>query len=451
MCKIHRIVTLACLSACAPLMPQASAPVRPHIVFLLADDLGWKDVGFHGSEISTPHIDQLAREGARLEQFYVMPVCSPTRACLMTGRYPIRYGLQTGVVRPWANHGLPLDEYLLPQALRAAGYVTAICGKWHLGHIGREYLPTSRGFDHQYGHYNGAIEYFTHMRDGGHDWNRDDEPVSEEGYATNLIATECERLIAGHDKAKPLFLYVPFNAPHTPLEAPKEYIEKYAEIGKQNRRKFAAMITCMDDAIGRILHALDERGMREDSLVFFASDNGGPVRGRGAGNNRPLRSGKHSLYEGGVRVPAVACWPGRIKAGSAVAGVIHMVDMHATLLGLAGASTEGSKPLDGLDAWAVIAAGASSARTEMLLNVETSSGAVRVGDWKLVRNGDGYELFDLANDPGEKVNLASKNRKKLAELKGRLAHYADAAVEAKVAGKLGKDFKSPKYWGHDDR
>src|SRR5690349_1619995 len=152
----------------ATVLMASQAAERPHIVVILADDLGWGDVGFHGSDIKTPSIDQLAMAGARLEAFYVQPVCSPTRAALMTGRYPMRHGLQVGVVRPWADYGLPLEERTLPQALREAGYETAICGKWHLGHFRPEYLPTRRGFEHQYGHYNGAIDYFTHIRDGGH-------------------------------------------------------------------------------------------------------------------------------------------------------------------------------------------------------------------------------------------------------------------------------------------
>src|SRR3954453_19167812 len=181
---------------------------RPNIVFFLIDDLGWSDVGFHGGEIKTPNIDKLAAAGARLEAFYVQPVCSPTRAALMTGRYPMRHGLQVGVVRPWAQYGLPLDERTLPQALKDAGYETAICGKWHLGHVRPEYLPTHRGFLHQYGHYNGAIDYFTHVRDGGVDWHRGDHARQDEGYPTHLVAREAVRIIEKRDPKKPLFLYV---------------------------------------------------------------------------------------------------------------------------------------------------------------------------------------------------------------------------------------------------
>src|SRR5215471_16421175 len=188
------------------------AAPRPNIIYLLIDDLGFTDVGFHGSEIKTPNIDALAAGGARLEAFYVQPVCSPTRASLMTGRYPMRHGLQVGVVRPWAQYGLPLEERTLAQALQEAGYFTAIVGKWHLGHFAPDYLPTRRGFDHQYGHYNGALDYFTHVRDGGLDWHRDDRVSRDEGYSTHLIARDAVKFIADTAGKKPFFLYVPFNA-----------------------------------------------------------------------------------------------------------------------------------------------------------------------------------------------------------------------------------------------
>src|SRR5688500_2061522 len=188
-----------CLTAIA----VASAAQRPNIIVILADDLGSGDVGWRGSEIKTPNLDKLARGGARLEQFYVQPVCSPTRAALMTGRYPMRYGLQTSVVRPWSTYGLSLEERMLPVALKEAGYVTAISGKWHLGHATPEYLPTRRGFDHQYGHYMGAIDYFKHDREGGFDWHRDDKVCRDEGYTTHLIAKEAAKRIRESDSSKP--------------------------------------------------------------------------------------------------------------------------------------------------------------------------------------------------------------------------------------------------------
>ncbi|MHC4516492.1 MAG: sulfatase-like hydrolase/transferase [Planctomycetota bacterium] len=348
--------------------PVAVKAPKPHIVLVLADDLGWGDVGFHGSLIKTPHIDALAASGVRLNQFYAQPVCSPTRGALMTGRYPMRLGLQCGVVRPWAEHGLPLDERTLPEALKEAGYVTAIVGKWHLGHLSPEYLPTHRGFDHQYGHYNGALDYFTHIRDGGFDWHKNDRRNDDVGYATDLIGKEAVRLISEHDKTKPLFLYVPFNAPHTPLQAPQSYIDRYASMPNERRRTFAAMVSCMDDAIGRIVKSLKESRFPE-------------------GSNRGLRAGKGTLYEGGLRVPTVMVWPGKLKADTEVDQPLHMVDLYPTLLRLAGVSADQPKSVDGRDAWPTITRGASSPHDFVLHNVTPFHGAIRMGDWKLVYNG----------------------------------------------------------------
>ena len=288
-------------------------PTKPNIVFIVADDLGSFDVSWRGGKIPTPNLDKLALAGARLEAHYVLPVCSPTRAALMTGRYPMRHGLQEGVVRPWARYGLPLDERTLPQALREAGYETAITGKWHLGHFERDYLPTRRGFDHQYGHYMGAIDYFKHDRDGGFDWHRDDKVCREEGYSTDLIAAEAAHLVEKRDIQKPLFLYVPFNAVHSPLQVAERHQALFPEL-KPNRRKYACMLTAMDEGVGKIVAAVEKAGIRDNTLFVFTSDNGGPNPGP-LTDNGPYRAGKGTLYEGGVRVAAFATWTGRIPGG----------------------------------------------------------------------------------------------------------------------------------------
>lgn len=443
------------------------ASAAPHILLILADDLGYADVGFHGSTIKTPNLDRLAASGARLEQFYVQPVCSPTRAALMTGRYPIRHGLQVGVVRPWAQYGLPLEERTLPQALREAGYATAICGKWHLGHFQRDYLPTHRGFDHQYGHYNGALDYFTHERDGGHDWHRNDKACYDQGYSTFLLADEAIRLIRSHDATRPLFLYLPFNAVHAPHQVPRQYIEPYADL-IEPRRTYAGMVTAMDEAIGRVLAALDEKRMRRDTLVVFSSDNGGPAPGR-VTSNGPFRAGKGTLYEGGVRVAALAAWEGRIQAGTLVHQPLHVVDWYPTLVRLAGGSLDQKMPLDGRDAWPTIAEGKPSPHGEILLNAAPASGAILVGDWKLVirgevgaaedqkatgkrvgkrkkPGGDPAELFNLAEDPYEKNNLAEKHPDRVKDLRARYQRLAAQAVPPRSAPKP-SGFQSPAVWG----
>jgi arylsulfatase A-like enzyme len=448
------------------------AAPRPNVVFLLIDDLGYSDVGFHGSEIKTPHIDQLAAGGARLEAFYVQPVCSPTRAALMTGRYPMRHGLQVGVVRPWAQYGLPLEERTLPQALQEAGYFTAICGKWHLGHFQQAYLPTKRGFSHQYGHYNGALDYFTHERDGGFDWHRNDRVCRDEGYTTKMLGDEAVRLIEQHDADRPLFLYVPFNAPHAPLQAPQEYLDRYATIADQKRRTYAAMVSCVDDQVGRIVAVLEKRGLRDNTLIAFSSDNGGPLQS--GATNGALRAGKGTLYEGGVRVSAFANWPAQIPAGAVVSQPLHMVDWYPTLLNLAGASLAQKLPLDGRDAWQTITAGAPTPHEEILHNITPGNGAIRVGPWKFVLNSgrsedgsealaqpdvktqkakkkkiaatDTLELFNIADDPYEKSNLADQFPSKVNELRTRLNAYAKEAVVPQSAPKPA-DFQSPKVWG----
>jgi arylsulfatase A-like enzyme len=453
----------------------AQAAPKPNILFILSDDQGWADVGWHGTEIKTPNLDKLAAAGARLEQFYVMPVCSPTRAALMTGRYPMRHGLQTGVVRPWAQYGLPLEERTLPQALKAAGYTTAICGKWHLGHCRPEYLPTRRGFDHQYGHYNGALDYFTHVRDGGFDWHRDDRVCRDEGYSTFLVAREAARLIREQPKDKPLFLYVAFNAVHAPHQVPESYKAPYTHLAEP-RRTYAGMVGAMDEAVGQIIAALEEKGLRQNTLIIFSSDNGGP-NPRRVTSNGPLRAGKATLYEGGVRVCACAAWAGRIQPGTVIEQPLHIVDWYPTLLGLAGVSLEQKLPLDGRDAWPTISAGKASPHEEILLNAELARGAIRVGDWKLVLNGtrrvpdpevegeapanetrqsrqeqpgaDSLELFNLANDLSERTNLASTHPEKVKELRARYDRLARQAVPAKNKPKR-PGFKSPAVWGEPE-
>jgi arylsulfatase A-like enzyme len=299
------------------------------------------------------------------------------------------------------------------------------------------------------------------MRDGSLDWHRDDQPAREEGYTTDLLADESIRLIEQHDTARPLFLYVPFNAVHSPYQAQKGYIDQYKDIQAKNKRIFAAMVTSMDNAVGRIVSAIDKRGIRQNTLIFFCSDNGGVAN---VSDNRPLRGHKALLYEGGVRVPAIAVWPGVLKAGAAVNEPLHIVDMYPTLIKLAGGTLRQALPLDGKDAWPTIAEGKPSPHEEILLNVTPTNGAIRRGDWKLAWNAgiganeagekaerDVFELFNLAQDPYEKNDLSEKNPQKLDELKRRLESYARQAATANVPPNTKPDdFKVPKVWGLPD-
>lgn len=433
------MLSLACAGERAA---RADESPPPHIVYIISDDQGWKDVGYHGSDIQTPHLDRLARSGARLAQFYSQPVCTQARAALLTGRYPFRYGLQTAVIPSAGRYGLDPGERTLPQALKAAGYRTVMSGKWHLGHADRAFWPQQRGFDYHYGALLGEIDYFTRSAHGHVDWVRDQEPVVEEGYVTALIGEEAVRQIERHDAQVPLFLYVAFTAPHAPYQAPAAYLDRYAAVLDPNRRAYAAMLTCMDDQVGRIVDALERRGMRERTLIVFQSDNGGPRSAAVTGevdtsggqipcDNGPYRDGKGSVYEGGTRVIALANWPGRVPAGAVVDAPIHVVDMYPTLLGLAGAPLAQEKPVDGLDVWRTIAQGAPSPRTEVVYGIGPFLAGLRQGDWKLVWRTPlpgRIELFNLAADPGEAHDLANAEPARVADMQKRVRELAAQAV-----------------------
>lgn len=420
-----------------------AAESKPNIVFLLVDDLGYADCGFNGGKVTqTPQMDRLAKAGAVLESHYVQPVCSPTRAALMTGRYATRTGVYQ-VVRPKAKWGLPLNERTLANALHDAGYETAITGKWHLGDFEPAYLPTARGFDHQYGHYFGAIDYFDHTRDGMDDWYRDDKPLKEEGYSTHLVAKEACRLIAERNKSKPLFLYVPFNGIHAPHQVPDKYLEPYSSLTGA-KQKLAGMLAAVDEAVGQIVAALETTGMRENTLIVFSSDNGGPSQT----DNTPLKGIKGSIDEGGVRGCAFANWPGHIPGGVRIKEPVHIIDWYPTFIKLAGGSLEQKLPIDGKDIWPVLTEGAHSPHESILCVKSPTSAAVRMGDWKLVINDGpdddnatakskkkkakaavkGPALYNLATDISEEQNLADKEPNRVIAMRAKLQQWLKDAV-----------------------
>ena len=437
--------TLAsCFSALFLACAAAQAADKPNIIHIVADDLGWKDVGFNGcTDIKTPNLDALAGGGARFTQFYVQPMCTPTRAALMTGRYPFRYGLQTIVIPGPAGYGLDTSEFLLPQCLKDAGYTTAIIGKWHLGHADTKYWPRQRGFDYQYGAMIGELDYFTHRDAGVLDWFRDNKPVEEKGYTTQLLGNDAVKFVNAQSVEKPFYLYLTFNAPHTPYQAPQEYIDRYKDIQDPTRRIYAGMVSCLDDEIGRVVAALDKKGLRDNTLIVFNSDNGGTKNAMFAGqmadlsktkipcDNGPYRDGKGSLFEGGVRVAACANWPGHIKPET-VDGIIHAVDIFPTLAALAGASTAKSKPLDGLNVWSTIAEGKPSPRSEVIYNIEPFRAAIRQGDWKIIWRSlipSSVDLYNLAEDPYEKNNLAAAHPDKVTAMQARIEALGKEAAK----------------------
>jgi arylsulfatase A-like enzyme len=414
---------------------RSAAAAKPNIVHIVADDLGWKDVGFNGAtDLKTPNLDALAKGGAKFTQFYTQSMCTPTRAALMTGRYPFRHGLQTIVIPGPANHGLDTTEHLMPQCLKDAGYTTAIIGKWHLGHADIKYWPRQRGFDYQYGAMIGELDYYTHSDGGVLDWFRNNKPVKEKGYTTQLIGADAVKYINAQSADKPFYLYLTFNAPHTPHQAPQEYIDRYQNIAEPRRRTYAGMVTCLDDEIGKVVAAIDQKGLRSNTLILFHSDNGGTKNAMFAGqmtdlsktvlpcDNGPYRDRKGSLFEGGSRVAACANWPGKIKPQT-VDGLIHAVDLYPTLAALAGASTAKCKPLEGVNVWNTMADGKPSPRTEVVYNVEPFRAAVRQGDWKLIWRSlipTSVDLYNLAEDPYEKNNLAAAHPDKVAAMQERL-------------------------------
>ena len=440
------------LGAVVPLLDPTAARAgepRPNIVIVLADDLGNADLGYRGSDIRTPNIDKLAKEGVRLESFYGMPVCTPSRAELMTGRYAMRYGLETLVIFPSHTYGLPVDERTLPQALKDAGYQTAMVGKWHLGHADRKYWPQNRGFDHFYGNLVGEVDYFTKERGGLVDWQRDGKFFKEDGYYTTLVGNEAVNIIDDHDTSQPLFLYVASLAPHAPYQAPREAIDDYKNLaGDEHRHTYAAMITLLDTQIGRIVSALKQKEMLDNTLIIFTSDNGGATsalfatgarspeereESGGVGleqktpaSNGVLRGGKGSLHEGGVRVPCIFYWPARLKP-RIVNEPTGMVDVMPTVLALAGGTNSNEHPFDGKDIWQTIAQGQPPPHEDFLINVEAFRGAIRKGNWKLVKVAllpGKTELFDLDKDPGEKNNVADQNPEVVRDLESRLLAYA---------------------------
>ena len=423
---------------------SASARSQPNFVFIIADDLGWADVGFHGGNTPTPNLDQLLTEGIELKQHYVAPVCSPTRAGFLTGRYWSRFGITT----PINNQGLPFETVTVAKALGEVGYSTGLIGKWHLGSKS-EWGPNHFGFDHSYGSLAGGIAPYNHRYKKGNysvTWHRNHELLEEEGHVTDLLTNEAVKWIdekTSAENPKPFFLYVPFTAVHLPIREPDEWLEKVpTKITGDVARQYSACIMHFDAAVGRIVNAIDKAGLKENTLIVFTSDNGGSTaqnndtkypddncpKGKLTGNNLPLRGQKGSLYEGGIRVPTIARWPGKLKPGTEFETPVCVVDWMPTFCALANVKAEPSEPIwDGVNLWPALTGKAKLAKRS--LHIAGPGGdrwALRHGDWKLIltqhknRDSSGkpkVELFNLANDPNEETEVAGKNPEMVAELK----------------------------------
>lgn len=417
--SVRALLALVLLSA-PGLLWAAKGP--PNIIVFLADDLGWADVGYHGGNIATPAIDSLAAEGVRMERFYATPICSPTRAALMTGRDALKLGIAYDQLHPWYNGGLPPDEYLMAEAFRDAGYQTAMVGKWHLGHTQQHQLPNAQGFEDFYGHLHTNTDFFTHKRENGHDLQHNGTSVFEDGtYLTHIEAREAVRFIKQRDKDKPFFLYVPFTAPHSPMQAPQATIDKYKDQPRKNSRNiYAAMVDEMDQAVGQVLATLDDEKLTKKTIVVFVSDNGGSTSF--GGQNQPYRGQKGQTFEGGIRVPAVIRWPKQLDAGGVLEQTMSIMDLYPTLAAAAGVEYSTPRGQDGQNMWPALAEGEAVPRQQPLFFVSEIPipgmifTAVIDGNWKLVqmiREGQtsmqvNTMLFDLATDSYEKTNLAEE-------------------------------------------
>jgi arylsulfatase A-like enzyme len=476
------ILVLAC--SCAAALAEDAQP--PNILLIVSDDQGYRDLGCYGSEeVKTPNLDRLAEQGVRLTQFYVTwPACTPSRGSLLTGRYPQRNGTYDMFRNEAPDYGhrytpeeyavtwehiggMDVREVLLPRLLQPVGYTSGIFGKWDLGELER-FLPLARGFDDFYGFTNTGIDYYTHERYGVPSMRRGNRPTTEDQgvYCTDLFHREAARFIDGHHAA-PFFCYVPYNAPHGAsnldmkirgaAQAPRKWKELYPELiehddayrtrmhhrygrevqvpTRENRRlEYLGAVTCMDDSIGRLLDLLEERGVADRTIVIFFSDNGGG----GGSDNDPLRGGKAQMFEGGLRVPCIVRWPGKIPPGTVCDEFLTSLEILPTLLAAAGAKPPNNLVLDGFDMLPVLQGKQPSPRDAMFWQ-RRGDRAARVGNWKWVDSGRGGGLFDLSNDVGEKHDLSDERPEVLRMVKQRFAAWT-AEMKAAQPRRPFRDF-----------
>jgi arylsulfatase A-like enzyme len=434
---------LACSTA-AGFLHAAELPAKPNVLLIVSDDHGYADTGFNGCrDIPTPHLDRLAQSGLRCTSGYVShPFCSPTRAGLMTGRYQQRFGHENNPFYDPKDHreGLPVSETLLPKFLREAGYVTGWVGKWHLG-AAPEFRPEKRGFQETFGFIGGGHHYRNWQVNPAMEYNvpvcRDGQPVEVKEHLTAAFGKEAAAFIRRH-QAESWFLYLAFNAPHTPHEPTPERLARFKSIENPKRRAYAAQVSLLDDAIGEALAALRESGQEQRTLVFFFSDNGGPIGEKGNGSrNEPLRGGKGSVFEGGVRVPFVVSWPGTVPSGRDYPLPVSSLDVFATSLSLAGVPPPKERPPDGVDLIPFLTGANTNAPHDRLFWRTGGGGqmAVRSGGLKVVHpKGGAAQLYDLASDIGEARDLAAAQPQEAQAADAALADWNRALVPPAFAG-----------------
>ncbi len=414
------------------MIPRSAQPAprrrRPNIVVILADDMGYGDLPTYGNaHARTPNLDRLAAEGLRFTDFYVSsPLCTPTRVGLLTGRQPERVGLNYLVqAGSTFTHGLSLSETTLSEALHAAGYATGIFGKWHLG-FDEQYWPNKRGFDEFFGTLGGNADYYKHTyRTGDKYMYRNEQPDDPEGYLTTLFTQEAVRFIEDR-RDQPFFLYMPYTAPHGPYQAPDEYLARFPDL-QGDHRTYHAMIAALDDGVGAILDTIGELGLDEDTFVFFFSDNGGVTR---VASNAPLRGAKNTIWEGGLRVPAIARWPGRIPAARTTDELATSLDLFPTVLKLAGVEPPDIR-LDGRSILPLLR-GRGPSPHRSLFWCWRDEFLMRQGRWKLIQYKDGHlALYDLERDVGETTDVAAEHPDVVKRLSPSLAEFRDTIHEGR--------------------
>ena len=436
-------------------------------------------MSYHGSEIKTPNIDKLISLGVELDRFYVQPTCSPTRAELMTGKS----AMKLGITRPISKNqklGLGLEEKILPQYLKELNYSTYLLGKWHLGSYIPDYFPTRRGFDYFYGYLTGGIGYWDHIHGGGHDWQRNEVGLREDGYVTQLIKNDTLKIIDNHDFTNPIFLNVNFGAPHIPNEAPEESVLKFSYIEDETRRLHAAMVHEMDNAIGEIIAALEKENVLKNTIVMFASDNGGltpdvklnpsflsipkkigvcDTKNRfgikifqwicenysGGSSNKPLPEGKMSVSEGGIRVPAVIWWPGKFEYSKSE-NFITMMDVLPTILDLI--NYKNKIEVDGVSRVSSLNDNDNSESSKYVVtNIINDKYAVIEMPYKLITSADGDQLYNILDDPSENLNIASENQEIVFKLKNTLSQWKFGENRSLPISEV---FKDPDLFGGEE-
>ncbi len=456
--RIPALLILASLLA-SPLHADAQQKSRrPNIIVLLADDLGYADTSMHGSkEIKTPNIDSLATNGVRCTNGYVSaPYCSPTRAGLLTGRYQQRFGHEFNPVTAKNNgkDGLPLDQRTMADYLRAAGYLTGLIGKWHLGELDAQH-PHSRGFEDFYGFLTGQHSYLEVDDKNQGPLLRGKKKAEPPGYLTDSLATEATQFIE-RNKEKPFFLYLAFNAVHTPMEAPDAAMKEFAHVKDEKRRTYLAMARKLDDAVGRVLAKLRELNLEEDTLIFFLSDNGGPTT-KFAPNgslNFPLRGSKGDTWEGGIRVPFVVVWKGKLPAARTYDHPVISLDILPTALAAAKAAPKMDTALDGVNLLPFLDRTKAAAPHEALYWRFGSQMAIRKGDWVLVRPSMGtkeYEniaktalLFNLKVDIGQERDLATQEPERVRSMQADWDRWNEGLIAPRWPATFkGQPFKNP--------